>query len=146
MSENINVLLKESEEVFYTDAGYRELYKPPVYLAFYNKRFQMVEELTNRGVTSSTEAEYLALIMTLKFIGANCMSNRVLLVNDNEVMIRHLDGTYRVGSHNLVPLYEQAITLLDSLAASGLDIRISYLPREENKADALIRKYKRKKK
>ena len=85
------------------------------------------------GVRTNNEAEYEALLLGLEralALGARRMSIRA----DSEVMVNHLNRTYRVKAANLRPLYERAIKLLAQFEV--WDAR--HVRREQNgRADAL---------
>ncbi|MBV8354527.1 MAG: reverse transcriptase-like protein, partial [Candidatus Eremiobacteraeota bacterium] len=54
---------------------------------------------------------------------------------DSELVVRQLDGRYRVKQPHLVPLYNRARSLLRRFAHA----EIGHVPRRENKvADALV--------
>jgi ribonuclease HI len=85
------------------------------------------------GVRSNNEAEYQALIRGLEKaldLGARQVSVRA----DSEVMIRHLNGEYRVKAPNLRPLYAHAVSLLGRFESWNA----KHVPRDANRdADRL---------
>lgn len=78
-------------------------------------------------------AEYSALIWGLRnALAANVGSIRVLA--DSELMVKQINGQYKVKSEDLKPLYSQAKDLLSRFAVSS----VAHVYRESNKeADAL---------
>ncbi len=65
------------------------------------------------GVTTNNQAEYRAVIAGLERalkIGAA----RVCLSTDSELVVKQLQGSYRVRSSELKPLYAKAVRLLGS--------------------------------
>ena len=86
------------------------------------------------GIATSNQAEYRALIGALeaaKQFGATSMSVRA----DSELLVRQLEGRYRVKSAKLRPLYEQARGLLAAYA----EVSLEHVRREFNvDADALV--------
>jgi ribonuclease HI len=86
------------------------------------------------GVATNNVAEYRALISGLEAAGelrARCVHVRA----DSQLLIRQLEGRYRVKNAGLQPLYERAKALL-----SGYDeVVLEHVRREENvEADALV--------
>jgi len=85
------------------------------------------------GVATNNQAEYTALIETLK--QSRTLGGEVLHVfSDSELVVRQLNGIYRVKDLKLIPLYKEAV----ALARSFQKVTFRHVPREENKeADAL---------
>jgi ribonuclease HI len=86
------------------------------------------------GITTNNVAEYQALIAGLE--AAREFEPRCVRVRaDSELIIRQLEGRYRVKSALLKPLYEQARTLL----AEYDEVDLAHIRRELNAdADALV--------
>jgi len=89
------------------------------------------------GRATNNVAEYHALIEGLK--AALAMGARQVLVHsDSELLIRQLQGAYRVKSPNLQPLHRQAIALLGRFERW----EARHVGREQNRrADALARQH-----
>ena len=93
--------------------------------------------LAERGVfigrATNNEAEYQGLIAGLKMareLGAASVSVRA----DSQLIVRQVNGEYRVRCAHLRPLYEEAHSLLESFATW----RIEHIRREQNcRADEL---------
>lgn len=85
------------------------------------------------GTTTNNVAEYTALIAGLQRafeLGAR----RLDVYSDSELMVRQLNGQYRVKNEGLKPLFRQAV----SLAARFEAVRFIHVPREQNReADRL---------
>jgi ribonuclease HI len=98
---------------------------PPALLASVSERI---------GVATSNVAEYEALIAGLKAaqpFGPRCVRVRA----DSQLMIRQLEGRYRVKAAHLRPLYEEARALLGEFD----EVDLGHIPREQNvDADALV--------
>jgi ribonuclease HI len=80
------------------------------------------------GVQTNNVAEYEALLLGLeraRQLGAE----EVAVFADSELMIRQLQGTYRVKNEGLKPLYEQAVRHLEAFQRYTLQ----HIPRAENK-------------
>jgi ribonuclease HI len=85
------------------------------------------------GKASNNVAEYQALLHGLRFaLGRG--ARRVRVYSDSELVVRQIEGRYRVKHPAMVPLHREASQLLSRF--DGFAIR--HVPREENKAaDAL---------
>jgi ribonuclease HI len=100
-----------------------------------NSDGDVVDELAERiGVATNNVAEYKALLRGLdraRALGAT----EIEIVGDSELVVRQLQGRYRVKHPGMKPLYEQAIAAL-----RGFDRwQIRNVPRAENaRADELV--------
>lgn len=85
------------------------------------------------GHMTNNMAEYNALLRAL--VDAEKLGATVLhIFSDSELLVRQINGDYRVKNQKLVPLFKQASTRLRSLK----DWRVHHIPREQNhRADAL---------
>jgi ribonuclease HI len=81
------------------------------------------------GRASNNVAEYYALIAALDY-AANHGIARLRIESDSELLVRQLEGRYKVRSHDLRPLHERAMRLARSLEAFS----IRHVPREQNRA------------
>ena len=98
---------------------------PPTELATVSERI---------GVATNNVAEYRALVAGLE--AARAFPARKISVRaDSQLVVRQLEGRYRVKQRHLQPLYEEARALL-----AGYDeVDLGHVPREENiVADALV--------
>jgi len=85
------------------------------------------------GHTTNNQAEYRAVITALKE-AIRLGAEQVALFSDSQLVVRQINGNYRVKKAALKPLYQQVTELQSQLAR--LDIR--YIPREQNReADSL---------
>jgi len=85
------------------------------------------------GVATNNVAEYrgaIAAVQAALELGASALELRM----DSELIVRQLEGRYRVRNAGLKPLFAQLRGLLDQLDA----VAIRHVPREQNRrADAL---------
>ncbi|MDO9288245.1 MAG: ribonuclease HI family protein [Thermodesulfovibrionales bacterium] len=90
----------------------------------------------NIGIATNNIAEYTALIKGLsKAISLKIETLSIFL--DSELLVRQIEGSYKVKNEKLKELYLDVISQLR--AFKGYSIR--HIPREQNKkADALARK------
>ncbi|MDE3000494.1 MAG: ribonuclease HI family protein [Gemmatimonadota bacterium] len=85
------------------------------------------------GNATNNVAEYKALIYGLE-IARRYRVTRVSVISDSELMVRQLNGEYRVKNENLLPLYRCA----RELAGRFDEFRIRHVSRTENRhADRL---------
>lgn len=94
------------------------------------------EDIEEKGClpnTTNNIAEYTALIKALEH--AQRLGARKLSVStDSELMVRQIEGTYKVKNEGLRPLYEQIIDLLNEFES----VNIHHVPRKQNaRADRL---------
>ena len=85
------------------------------------------------GQTTNNFAEYAALLATLEY----ALQHRYLRVkafSDSELLVRQMQGAYKVKSLDLKPLYERARAMVAQLESFD----IQHVPREQNReADQL---------
>ena len=85
------------------------------------------------GVKTNNEAEYFGLIAALDFAVAHGIS-KLRVRSDSELLVRQMQGHYKVKSAALRPLHEQARKLAAGLAYFSIE----HVPREQNReADRL---------
>ena len=85
------------------------------------------------NITTNNMAEYQALIIALE-AAHSLRIKRIRVLADSELMVKQINGEYRVKSAALRPLYERAVNLLKEFK----EAKIEHVYREENSAaDAL---------
>jgi ribonuclease HI len=85
------------------------------------------------GRATNNVAEYQALLHGLRFALARGAA-AVEVFSDSELLVRQLEGRYRVKNPGLQPLHREAQSLLARFAKA----RVTHVPRERNReADAL---------
>jgi len=99
-----------------------------------DERGKMLATISKRiGITTNNVAEYKALIAALqqaKKMGGTQVEIRA----DSELMIRQLNGRYKIKSEGLKPLYIEATQLLTKFET----VSLKHVPRELNaEADQL---------
>jgi ribonuclease HI len=95
----------------------------------------VIDELAETiGVATNNVAEYRAVLRGLRR-AAELGARKVEIVGDSELVVRQLNGAYRVKHPAIRPLYDEAMTAL-----GGFDRwRIRSVPRAQNaRADALV--------
>lgn len=124
----------------YTDGGSRG--NPGISgfgLVIYNDKKEIIyQESTFLGIKTNNEAEYSGFLSALKWILDNKDNYKITQVNffaDSQLMIRQLQGIYKVKSPNLVPIFAKAQKLITEI---NLPIKYQDVRREFNKlADEL---------
>jgi ribonuclease HI len=92
-----------------------------------------IEEKGLLGVSTNNIAEYTALVKALEH-AKNLGGRRVLVHSDSELMVKQMNGDYKVKNENLLPLYEAARKLVRAFD----DVEIRHIYRDKNKrADRL---------
>jgi len=85
------------------------------------------------GTTTNNQAEYRAIIAALEK-AIELGATHVVINSDSELVVRQLNGRYRVRKAELKPLFQKASQLCGSLEG----FTITHIPREQNReADRL---------
>jgi len=85
------------------------------------------------GRETNNVAEYYALITALDYATSHKLS-RLRVLSDSELLVRQMQGRYKVKSADLRPLYERAVAMSRSLDYFAVE----HIPREKNReADKL---------
>ncbi len=88
------------------------------------------------GRTTNNVAEYTAAIIGLEQ-AAGMGATRVRLFADSELLVKQLNGLYKVKNEGLKPLHARAKELIARIGS----VEVQYIPREQNRqADALANK------
>jgi ribonuclease HI len=88
------------------------------------------------GTMTNNEAEYHGLLAGLKDL-LRRGATEVEVFMDSELAIKQLKGQYRVKAPNLVPLYQEALRMLEGMASA----KVTHVHRENDlitKADAMV--------
>jgi len=88
------------------------------------------------GITTNNVAEYTAAIIGLEH-AVKLRASRVMLCADSELLVKQLNGQYKVKNEGLKPLYAKVKELIAKMGS----VEVQYIPRAMNKeADALANK------
>ena len=88
------------------------------------------------GTTTNNIAEYTAAIMGLEY-AVEAGARSVKLFADSELLVKQINGQYKVKNEGLKPLHGKVKELIAKLGS----VEVQYIPRERNKeADALANK------
>lgn len=96
-------------------------------------RPEPLERFEALGIATNNEAEYRALLLALR-AAQEQGAEELALSADSELLVRQMNGDYRVRAENLKPLFAEAIRR----AKSFRRFSIRHVPREKNRdADRL---------
>ncbi len=103
-------------------------------VVFQDERGHQVACISQKlGIRTNNFAEYSALVGALEYALANGYKTLQIFA-DSELLVRQINGTYRVKSPDLKPLYEKARALITRLSSFS----IRHVPRSQNReADRL---------
>jgi ribonuclease HI len=88
------------------------------------------------GTTTNNIAEYTAAIMGLEY-AVQTGARRVKLLADSELLVKQINGQYKVKNEGLKPLHARVKELIARIDS----VEVQYIPRAQNKeADALANK------
>lgn len=88
------------------------------------------------GTTTNNIAEYTAAIMGMEH-AVKLGASSVRLFADSELLVKQLNGQYKVKNEGLKPLYQRVKELIAKIGT----VEVQYIPRARNKeADALANK------
>jgi len=124
----------------YTDGGSRGNPGISGYgLVIYSDKNQIIyQESKFLGIKTNNEAEYAGLIGALNWINDNKNSLKISQINfyaDSQLMIRQLQGLYKVKAPTLIPLFRQAKEIINQISVPIIFIDVR---RESNElADEL---------
>jgi ribonuclease HI len=93
-----------------------------------NEQGKIIASVSQRiNTTTNNQAEYMAVVTALeKTISMGV--RQVDLYSDSELVVRQINGSYRVKKDTLKPLYQRAKQLQNSLEG----FTITHIPREQN--------------
>lgn len=123
----------------YTDGGSRGNPGPAAagVVVFDEKNDQLLVDSKYLGETTNNQAEYQALILGLTCAAKIAAPAKIHLhvFMDSELIIRQMNGEYRVKDESLKPLYAQVLALAEGFA----EISFTHVRREKNAvADRLV--------
>lgn len=82
------------------------------------------------GIKTNNEAEYLGLIGALTWISENQKDvEKINIFSDSQLMVRQVQGVYKMKAQNLRPLFEVVHSLISQISSP---IEFKSVPREDN--------------
>ena len=86
------------------------------------------------GRTTNNVAEYTAIVKAIE-AAKNLAAKKLTVFSDSELLVKQINGQYKVKSDHLRPLFQQAVGLLGEFE----DWKVRYVTREKNAdADKLV--------
>ncbi len=123
------------EIVVYTDGASRgNPGKAGIGAVIYDQNGQVLKEISEYiGEATNNVAEYKAVIAGIR-AGIDLKATMIEVNADSQLLVRQLNGEYRVKNEGLKPLYKEALKILSCFKS----YKIKHIPREKNKiADKL---------
>jgi len=120
----------------YTDGGSRGNPGPSGFgVVVYDESKKIISQISKFvGVKTNNEAEYLALVDALSWVKSNLSNYDITSLNfysDSQLLVRQMQGKYKVKAPTITPLYHQAVSLLREI---NLNYKFHEIPRELNSA------------
>jgi ribonuclease HI len=120
----------------YTDGGSRGNPGPSGFgVVVYDESKKIISQISKFiGVKTNNEAEYSALLDALIWVKDNLVNYDISSLNfysDSQLMVRQLQGKYKVKAPTIIPLYRQAVSLLSTI---NISYKFHEIPRELNSA------------
>jgi len=130
--------LKSKKLLLYTDGGSRGNPGPSGIgvVVLDSKRKKVTEVFRYIGETTNNVAEYTALVSGLEEAIAQD-ATEVAVYMDSELLVKQLNGEYKVRDANMKALFEKSLGLLKKFKS----FEVNHIEREKNKeADKLVNK------
>lgn len=89
--------------------------------------------LTYQKGATNNEAEYNGVILALEHLPAGA---KATILSDSQLVVNQLNGKYRINYPHLARKRQAILSIIEK---KRLDVKIEWIPRERNKADADIR-------
>jgi len=132
------VAIKGQNLIIYTDGVSRgNPGDAGIGVVFKDSKGAVIDEIGNYiGTTTNNVAEYTALINALEYAVKHKAASADIFL-DSELVVRQMNGIYRVRDENLALLFNKAQTLINKIKK----VTLTHIPREKNKeADSLANK------
>jgi probable phosphoglycerate mutase len=126
------------EIICHIDGGARGNPGPSAYgVVVRNAQGTVVAELSDYlGLQTNNYAEYHGLLAALEY-AAQAQYQSIKIYSDSELLVRQMQGKYKVSSPSLKPLYDKARLLVPKFHVFSIE----HVLREKNKdADRLVNK------
>jgi ribonuclease HI len=130
--------LSENKLIIHTDGAARgNPGQAAIGAVIEDEKGNTITQISRRiGLTTNNQAEYQAIIAALKQ-AVSLGARHVELKSDSELVVKQINGQYKIKNIALRPLYQELVRLIGSLES----FKISYIPRTQNtEADALANK------
>ena len=119
----------KGEFIIYTDGGARGNPGPAAWAVVLKRPGESdIEAAGALGETTNNIAEYTALVRALELARTHG-GKRLRIHSDSELMVRQMQGTYKVKNAGLLVFYQKATDLAESFE----NVSFQHVRREENK-------------
>lgn len=118
----------------YTDGGARGNPGPAAYgvVIKTNQNQTLYEQGQSIGKATNNEAEYQGLIEALRWLNnSQVKANQFNFYLDSNLVVKQMQGKFKVKANNLKPLWQEAKKLAQNLSG---EINYQHIPREKNAA------------
>src|SRR3989344_312491 len=122
--------------IIYSDGGARGNPGPAaIGVVIYDDAGKEIKRISQSiGETTNNQAEYKALLAALKF-AAEMKSESLVCHLDSELVVKQMQGSYKIKEPTLQPLAQEALRLMTQFK----EVRFVHVRREKNKlADQLV--------
>jgi ribonuclease HI len=115
--------------IIHTDGGSRGNPGPAAFAYTIEQSGKLlVEEAGTLGRMTNNQAEYLGLIHALEHAAQLGQHHALRILSDSELMVKQLNGKYRVKNEDLRPLFIRAMKLKEGFPS----VSIKHVPRDQN--------------
>jgi len=124
----------------YTDGGSRGNPGPSGFgVAVYDDSKKVIAQISKFvGIKTNNEAEYLAFLDAILWVKDNLNNYEISSLDfysDSQLLVRQMQGKYKVKAPTILPLYREAVSLLSKI---NISYNFHEIPRELNSlADSL---------
>jgi ribonuclease HI len=95
---------------------------------------ELLRRAKRLGTATNNQAEYEGVILALELAG-QLGAKKLEIRLDSELVVRQLEGAYKVKNEGLKPYYQRACRMLDGFQV----VTVNHIPRAQNKlADKLV--------
>jgi ribonuclease HI len=100
-------------------------------VAVYNEQPKIIHQISKFiGIKTNNEAEYSALLEALTWVRDHQSEfTEVKFHSDSQLLVRQINGKYKVKAANIKPLYQLALSLISDI---HLPCSFHEIPREKN--------------
>lgn len=117
------------------DGGSRGNPGPSACAFVINTGSSIVAEAFFLGDMTNNQAEYNGLLKALQKLSEMGINENISIISDSELLVKQLNGEYKVKSANIADLYRESQNIIKSMSG----IEVMHVRREKNKlADALL--------
>lgn len=118
----------------YTDGASRGNPGPASIAYVINGLAETIEYYSPIGSTTNNQAEYQAMKAALeRLLVAGVQGSAIMCYSDSELMVKQINGIYRVKDQQLLPHFQAIVSSIAKLKRKNNSIEFIAVRREENK-------------